>query len=146
LENHENQWQAFRKAPEDLELEIPITELTAQEVIQILGPDSPEVPASDYRSQHPEQTPESTPIHDSSMSEALEPTHGYAEETPDERDMRNQAESLHIFDQGVQAFMDAPRTTTERTNDTLHVFATRTEESRTQTAHIDPNTGHIIDP
>jgi hypothetical protein len=37
---HEDQWQAFRIAPEDLGLEIPITELTAQEVIQILRPDS----------------------------------------------------------------------------------------------------------
>jgi hypothetical protein len=143
---HENQWQAFRKAPDDLGLEIPITELTAQEVIQILGPDSPEVPKSDYRGNQPEQTPETTPIRDSSMSETLEPTRIYTEETSDERNMRNQAESLHIFDQGVQDFMDAPRPTTERTDNTLHVFATRTEESRTQTTHIDVNTGHIIDP
>jgi hypothetical protein len=60
--------------------------------------------------------------------------------------MRNQAESLHIFDQGIQSFMNAPRMTTERMDDTLHVFATRTEESRTQTAHIHPTTGHVIDP
>jgi hypothetical protein len=60
--------------------------------------------------------------------------------------MRNQAESLHIFDQGVQSFMDTPRISTDRIEDTLHIFATRTEESRTQTAHIDPHTGHVIDP
>ena len=80
------------------------------------------------------------------MSEALKPTQIYTEEMPDERDMRNQAESLHIFDQGVQSFMAAPRITTDRIGDTLHAFATRTEESHTQTAHIDPNTGHVIDP
>jgi Uma2 family endonuclease len=143
---HKDQWQAFRKAPEDLGLEIPITELTAQEVIQILGQDSPEPSERDYRDGRLDQTPETTPIHDSSMSEALEPTQIYTEETPDDRDMRDQAESLHIFDQGVQSFMDAPRITTDRIGDTLYVFTTRTEESRTQTAHIDPNTGHVIDP
>jgi hypothetical protein len=81
---HEDQWQAFQKAPEDLGLEIPITELTAQEVIQILGPDSPEPSECDYRDERPDQTPETTPIHDSSMSEALEPTQIYAEETLDD--------------------------------------------------------------
>jgi hypothetical protein len=45
---HEDQWQAFRQAPEDLGLEIPITELTAQEVIQILGPDSTDNLEHDY--------------------------------------------------------------------------------------------------
>jgi hypothetical protein len=54
--------------------------------------------------------------------------------------MRDQAESLHIFDQGVQDFMTAPCITMTRIGDTLHAFATRTEESCTQTAHIDPNT------
>jgi hypothetical protein len=54
---HENQWQAFRKAPEDLQLEIPITELTAREVIQILGPDSPETAESNYRSEPPRTDP-----------------------------------------------------------------------------------------
>jgi hypothetical protein len=143
---HEDQWQVFRKTPEDLGLEIPITELTAQEVIQILGPESPEPSEHNYRDERPEQTPETTPLRDSSMSEALEPIQVYTEEMQDEREMRDQAESLHIFDQGVQDFMTAPRITTTRIGDTLHAFATRTEESRTQTAHIDPNTGHVIDP
>jgi hypothetical protein len=69
------------------------------------------------------------------MLEAPEPVQVYDEETPEDQGMRNQAESLHIFDQGVRTFMDAPR-----------ILATRMEESRTQTAHIDPNTGHIFDP
>jgi hypothetical protein len=142
---HEDQWQAFRKAPEDLGLGIPITELTAQEVIQILGPEEPS--KHDYRDGHPDQnTPETTPLHDSSMSETLEPTRIYDKETPDDRNMRDQAESLHIFDQGVQDFMNAPCISTDQIGDTLHVFATRTEESHTHTAHIDPNTGHIVDP
>src|SRR5580693_6888667 len=142
----EDQWQAFRKAPEDLGLEIPITELTAQEVIQILGPGTPETTADNYRSDHPERTPDTTPMHDSSASENLEPTHMNAEETPDERNLRDQAESLHIFDQGVQNFVDAPHVFADRRDNDIHVFATRTEESRTQTAHINPDTGHIIDP
>jgi hypothetical protein len=120
--------------------------LTAQEVIQILGPESPEPSEHNYRDERPEQTPETTPLHDSSMSEALEPIQVYTEEMQEEQEMRNQAESLHIFDQGVQDFMAAPHITTNRIGDTLHAFATRTEESRTQTAHIDPNTGHVIDP
>jgi hypothetical protein len=122
--------------PEDLGLEIPITELTAQEVIQILGPDSTDNSEHDYRDgPQSHDTPEMTPIHDSSMSEAPEPVQVYNEETPDDQSMRNQAESLHIFDQGVRAFMDAPC-----------ILATRTEESCTQSAHINPNTGHIFDP
>jgi hypothetical protein len=138
---HEEQWQAFRRAPEDLGLEIPITELTAQEVIQILGPDSTDNSEHDYRDgPRSQDTPETMPMHDSSMSEAPEPVQVYDEETPEDQGMRNQAESLHIFDQGSRVdFAD-------RVGDTLHVFATRTEESHTQTAHIDPNTGHIFDP
>jgi hypothetical protein len=144
---HEDQWQAFRKAPEDLGLDIPIMELTAQEVIQILRPDPTEPSEHDYQDGRPDQsTPETTPLHDSSMLEALKPTQMYDEETLDDRNMRDQAESLHIFDQGVQSFMDAPHMSTDRIEDTLHIFATRTEESCTQTAHIDPNTGHVIDP
>jgi hypothetical protein len=69
------------------------------------------------------------------MLEAPEPIQIYNKETPEDQGMRNQAESLHIFDQGVRTFMDAP-----------HILATRTEESCMQTAHIDPNTGHIFDP
>jgi hypothetical protein len=38
-----------RKAPEDLGLKIPITELTAQEVIQILGPESTNNSEHTYR-------------------------------------------------------------------------------------------------
>jgi hypothetical protein len=133
---HEDQWQAFRKVPEDLGLKIPITELTAQEVIQILGPDSANPLEHAYWDGHPDRdTPETMPIHDSSMSEALKPIRVYNEETPDEQNMRGQAESLHIYDQGVHDFVNAP-----------HIFATWTEESRTQTAHINPNTGHIVDP
>jgi hypothetical protein len=80
----EDQWQAFRKAPNDLGLEIPITELMAQEVIQILRPDS-EPSECNYRDGRPNQsTPETTPLHNSSMSEALEPTQVYHEETLDD--------------------------------------------------------------
>jgi hypothetical protein len=133
---HEDQWQAFQRAPEDLGLEIPITELTAQEVIQILRPDSTDNLEHDYRDgPQSHNTPETAPMHDSSMSEAPEPVQVYDEETPEDQGIRNQAESLHIFNQGVRAFMDAP-----------HICATRTEESRMQTAHIDPNTGRIFDP
>jgi hypothetical protein len=133
---HEDQWQAFRRAPEGLELEIPITELTAQEAIQIHGPDSTDNSEHDYRDgPQSHDTPEMAPMHDSSMLEAPEPVQVYDKETPEDQGMRNQAESLHIFDQGVRAFMNAP-----------HVLATRTEESHTQTTHIDPNTGHIFDP
>jgi hypothetical protein len=111
-------------------------ELTAQEVIQILGPDSTDNSEHDYRDgPRSHETPETTPMHDSSMSEAPEPVQVYNKETPEDQGIRNQAESLHIFDQGDRTFMDAPR-----------VLATRMEESRTQTAHIDPNTGHIFDP
>jgi hypothetical protein len=34
------------------------------------------------------------------MSEALEPAQIYKEETPEDQDMRNQAESLHLYEQG----------------------------------------------
>jgi hypothetical protein len=85
-------------------------ELTAQEVIQILGPDSTDNSEHGYwDGPQSHDTPETMPIHDSSMSEALEPVQVHNEETPDDQSMRNQAESLHIFDQGVRAFMDAPR-------------------------------------
>jgi hypothetical protein len=74
------------------------------------------------------------------MSEAPEPVQVYNEETPEEQNMRNQAESLCIFDPEHRVNY------TDRVGDTLHIFTTRTEESHTHTAHIDPNTGHIFDP
>jgi hypothetical protein len=137
----QDQWQAFCIAPEDLGLEIPITELTAQEVIQILGPDTADNLEQAYQDgPQNHDTPETMPIHNSSMSEALEPIQVYNEETLEDQNMRDQAESLHILDQGTRADF------TDRTGDTLHVFATRMEESCTQTAHIDPNMGHVFDP
>jgi hypothetical protein len=71
---NENQWQAFRKAPEDLGLQIPIAELTEQEVIQILGEDSSDnSPNIVFHDTPPEQnTPVTTPLHNSSMSEIPE--------------------------------------------------------------------------
>jgi hypothetical protein len=116
-------------------------ELTTQEVVQILGPDSTDNSEQEYwDGPQSHETPETTPMNDSSMSEAPKPVQVYNEETPEDQSMRNQAESLHIFDQGSRVdFAD-------RVEDTLHVFATRMEESRTQTTHIDPNTRHIFDP
>jgi hypothetical protein len=138
---NEDQWQVFRRAQDDLGLDIPITELMEQEVIQILGPETPDQSlAAAYRDEPPDQhTPETTPRHDSSMSEAPEPFQIYEDKTREDCKMRDQAESLHIFDQGNRVDF------TDRVEDTLHVFTTRTKESHAQTAHIDPNTGHVID-
>jgi hypothetical protein len=87
---NENQWQAVRKAPEDLGLHIPLIKLTEQEVLEILREDSPDNSPDAAFQEIPlrQNTPVTTLQHNSSMLEVPEPTQIYENETDGEGDMR----------------------------------------------------------
>jgi hypothetical protein len=122
-----NRWEAFRQAQDDLQLAIPINELTQEEVNQVLGTSDGSDTEEEAPTSGPLQTTPSTapPMDHNDLIDEPEEIRIITESVT-EQELIEQAESLHITD--------------------TRIAATRTEEIQIQAGVINPATGHMTDP
>src|ERR1700761_6587606 len=125
----ENNWSAFRIAASDLQLSVPLSRLTNEELQQLIRSDDPSEEELQerldafhlLRNEAPPSTPPSAPPTQPSMEDTPERIVVYYDQDGEMEAMAQRAESLHINDR--------------------HVSTTQTQELPTRT--INPTTGHM---